>query len=258
MFSNISVGEVQNAALQVLSKMPKFWKDFYSDKLAGISEEISWAFVENGIVVDLGGASGFHCAICAFLGMKAICVDNFRIREKGHVCDKFYEHDLTFEKTASELGVEFIHTDLLNWEPPFPEGSVDVVMTFDNIEHLHGSPRTTYQYITKCLKSRGLFIIGAPNAVNLFKRLRVPLGKNIFANLEEWYLHKQFIGHVREPIVSDLLYIAKDLNITVLHILGRNWLGAEKMPKHIFVILDSMLRMFPTLCSNIYLIGMKC
>ena len=133
MVNRVSISEVRRAAEYVISKLPPFWKEFRNRQLHRVCEEISWVYVEGGTVVDLGGSSGFHTSICARLGMKAVCVDNFRIRDKGHVNDDFFEQDLTAEKIASGLGVEFIHADLLNWQPPFEKGSVDVVMSFDNM-----------------------------------------------------------------------------------------------------------------------------
>lgn len=48
--------------------------------------------------------------------------------------DQFYDHDLEAEQVAYRLGVEFIHTDVLGWEPPFEEATIEVVMSFDNAE----------------------------------------------------------------------------------------------------------------------------
>lgn len=252
--------KTRKSAEQILSLLPKFWQEHWGPRIPRVSEEISWIFKPKGTVVDLGGSSGFHCMICSNLGMKAICVDNFKVRDKGHICDCWFEHDLECEKVASSLGVEFIHTDILEWNPSFEENSIDVVMSLDTIEHLNHSPRRVYKSIVHCFKPGGLFVLGAPNAANLFKRIRVPLGKDIFARMDEWYMHEKFIGHVREPIVSDLLFIAKDLDLSVRTVVGRNWLGLSKLGKSTKVcgkLFDRVLRCFPSLCSDIYLIANK-
>jgi len=75
----ISVTEVSNAGEYVISKLPEYWQRFYLPILPRISEEISWIYLKGGTVVDIGGGSGFHSAVCAKLGMKAINVDNFKI-----------------------------------------------------------------------------------------------------------------------------------------------------------------------------------
>jgi len=258
--SHIPIQTVRNAAQYIISKLPEFWKEFRTPQLPRVCQELSWVFTDGGTVVDIGGSSGFHASILARLGMKAICVDNFKIRERGNINDSFYNHDLAAEQVAVEFGVEFIHADLLHWTPPFPNSSIDVVMSIDNIEHLHHSPRNLYMQLVRRLRPGGLFLLGGPNAANLLKRVRVPLGRNIYSQLEEWYMHKQFIGHVREPVVSDLIFIAEDLNLKLISIAGRNWLGLIKLPNAIrgpAQIFSGLLELFPTLCSDIYMLAKK-
>jgi hypothetical protein len=75
------------------------------------------------------------------------------------------------------------------------------------------------------LKPGGLFFLGVPNCVNLRKRITVPLGAGKWSAIEEWYEREMFRGHVREPDVGDLRYIARDLGLRDVRIFGRNWLG---------------------------------
>jgi SAM-dependent methyltransferase len=190
--------------------------------------------------------------------MRAICVDNFKVRGLGTVDDYFYKHDLEAEDCARKLGVEFIHTDLLTWSVPYAENSIDAVMSFDNLEHLHHSPRRTYQQLTRALREQGIFLLGGPNAANLLKRIRILFGGNVFSSLNEWYFHDKFIGHVREPVVDDFLEIAQDLNLHVEQIKGRNWLGYDKYGYNFTArLFDNFLRSRPSLCSDIYLLATK-
>ena len=260
MTHHITVNEVRSAGEFVISQLSEYWRDLLTPHLPRVCQELSWIFVKGGTFVDIGGGIGFHTSILARLGMKAICVDNFKTRGKGTAADNFYDHDLEAEQIAHKTGVQFIHTDILKWKPPFEENSIDVVMSFDNIEHLHHSPRNIYKQIVKCLKPNGLFLLGGPNAANLFKRVRVSLGKNIFSKLEDWYMHEQYIGHVREPIVSDLIYIVEDLDLKVVKVFGRNWLGLKILRgrKQVLAqILSKSLEPFPTLCSDIYILATK-
>jgi SAM-dependent methyltransferase len=259
----MSIDAVRTAAESVIENLPPYWKEFRTKQLSRVSEEISWIYSPQGTVVDLGGSNGFHASVCSKLGMQSFCVDNFKVRLKGSKWDYFYEQDLEAETVATSLGVQFIHTDLLTWDPPFAKNSIDSVMSFDNIEHLHHSPRSLYQKMSTCLKQDGLLLIGGPNASNILKRFRVLFGNNIFSPFDEWYMHEQFIGHVREPIVADYLKIAEDLNLHVESIIGRNWLGlsgGRYNSKNIQLVAQStdlILRNFPTLCSDIYLLASK-
>ena len=75
-----------------------------------------------------------------------------------------------------------------------------------------------------------------------------------------WYESDEFRGHVREPDVNDLLYIARDMKLKSIKIMGRNWLGYKNTNNLIRVvtpIVDYVLRINPRLCSDIYLIGFK-
>lgn len=256
----IAIEEVRQAAERVLSELPEFWRQFRRPQLPRVCEEVSWIFTPGGTVVDLGGGPGFHVSICSCLGMKAYSVDNYKSIGKGTICDHFIEPNLEAERIAARLGVQFVHTDIVDWEPAFGRDSIDAIMSFDNIEHLVHSPRNTYRKIVQCLKPQGLFLLGGPNAANLLKRARLLRGKNIFSAMDEWYLHERFIGHIREPIIADLKFIARDLDLDVLNIAGRNWLGLNKLGTRAASLargFDRALRLFPSLCSDIYVLAQK-
>jgi hypothetical protein len=43
--------------------------------------------------------------------------------------------------------------------------------------------------------------------------------------MDDWNEREQFRGHVREPDVGDLQYIARDPGLRQVRIVGRNWAG---------------------------------
>jgi len=97
-----------------------------------------------------------------------------------------------------------------------------------------------------------------PNCVNLRKRLSVPLGIGKWSRMEDWYEEQEFRGHVREPDVADLRYIALDMGLKDVQILGRNWLGYASRSRFVRLgtwIVDMPLRMFPSLCADLYMTG---
>jgi hypothetical protein len=78
--------------------------------------------------------------------------------------------------------------------------------------------------------------------------------------MTDWYESEVFRGHVREPDVDDLRYIARDLRLTDVRVIGRNWLGFETRRawvRAITAIVNRALILAPSLCSDIYLIGHK-
>jgi len=78
MENRIPVNKVRSSAAYVISQLPEFWRSFRTPQLHRVCEELSWLFVEGGTIVDIGCSSGFHTSVMAQLGMKAICVDNFK------------------------------------------------------------------------------------------------------------------------------------------------------------------------------------
>lgn len=140
------------------------------------------------------------------------------------------------------------------------EGQFDAITTFDSMEHWHHSPKALFHTVMEKLKPGGVFVIGVPNAVNLRKRVTVPLGYGKWSSMQDWYESPVFRSHVREPDVDDLRYIARDLGLTSVRIMGRNWAG-HASPRRVVrmgtKVIDHIIRPFPQLCSNIYLIGKK-
>jgi SAM-dependent methyltransferase len=204
-------------------------------------------------VADLGGGWGGFCACAAALGMRATLVDDFR--DAG-----FYREDDPRHLMPARLGFVRVSRDIAQEALDFPANSLDVVTSFDSIEHWHRSPKAALHRAMEALRPGGLFFLGVPNAVNIRKRIAVPLGISNWSRMNEWYEQPEFRGHVREPVVRDLRYIARDLQLMDCEILGRNW-GAHYIgngaARAVAVALDRVLQPFPSLCSDIYLIGRK-
>jgi SAM-dependent methyltransferase len=139
-------------------------------------------------------------------------------------------------------------------------GNFDIITTFDSMEHWHHSPKRLFREVIEKLNPGGVFILGVPNCVNIRKRITVPLGIGKWSEMQDWYEADKFRGHVREPDVSDLTYIARDMGLTAIKIYGRNWLGyysANPAIRFATKVMDYPLRLKPSLCSDIYLVGRK-
>jgi SAM-dependent methyltransferase len=204
-------------------------------------------------ICDLGGGIGLFSVGCAAFGMSSVLVDDFRD-------DVNLEFNDVPQIVHRKYDVEVINTDVVTNPPTFESGSLDAVTSFDSFEHWHHSPKSLFKNVMEWLKPNGLFIIGMPNCVNLRKRISVPFGYGKWSSMEDWYEAKTFRGHVREPDVGDLRYIAEDLGLKDWSIFGRNWLGyRSRFPvvKALTPIIDRPLRLFPSLCSDLYLVGRK-
>jgi SAM-dependent methyltransferase len=204
-------------------------------------------------VCDIGGGIGLFSVGCAASGMRATLVDDFNDSVNR-------EFSSVPESVHRAFAVNVVSTDVVASPPDFPSGSMDVVTSFDSIEHWHNSPKMLLARALSWLRPGGLLVIGVPNCVNLRKRLTVPLGLGKWSSMYDWYEQTPFRGHVREPDVDDLKYIARDLKLENIEIIGRNWLGyvhRSALVRAITRVADVPLRAIPTLCADLYLIGTK-
>ena len=202
-------------------------------------------------VCDLGGGIGLFSVGCAAVGMRATLVDDFN--DPVNV-----NHGESVLALHRSFGVEVISRNVITEGLDFSPGAFDAITTFESMEHWHHSPKRLFASVTRLLRPGGLFVLSAPNCVSLRKRLSVPLGYGKWSQMRDWYEPEVFRGHTREPDVADLLYIAKDMGIEHVNILGRNWGGyssARPLIRIATSLADRALRLRPSLCSDIYLLG---
>jgi 2-polyprenyl-3-methyl-5-hydroxy-6-metoxy-1,4-benzoquinol methylase len=205
-------------------------------------------------ICDLGGGIGLFSVGCAAYGVKRIVLVDDLDDSVNH---RFGNSILGLHK---KLGVEVISRDVVEKGIRDISGKFDIITTFDSMEHWHHSPKRLFHDVAEKLNKGGIFVLGVPNCVNMRKRVTVPLGIGKWSGLQDWYEVAKFRGHVREPDVDDLKYIALDMGLIDLKIYGRNWLGYYSESPVVRIatkILDYPLRLKPSLCSDIYIIGRK-
>jgi SAM-dependent methyltransferase len=205
-------------------------------------------------VCDLGGGIGLFSVGCAALGCsRSVLVDDF---------DDSINHDLGMSilDIHRAHGVEVISRDVVKTGIADLHGAFDAITSFDSMEHWHQSPKALFSQVVDKLKPGGVFVLGVPNCVSARKRITVPFGKGRWSSMADWYESSPFRGHVREPEVDDLLYIARDMRLVDVRVVGRNWLGynsARRVVRIVTALVDRPLRFWPTLCADIYMIGRK-
>lgn len=206
-------------------------------------------------VCDLGGGTGLFAVAAAAHNYRATTVDDFG--DSGQHEDP---GDLPATNPHRSHGVTILSRDMIADGLDFAPESIDCFTAFETMEHWHNSPKKLFADVMRSLKPAGTLIIGVPNAVNLRKRLTVPFGRGKWSSMHDWYECETFRGHVREPDVDDLRYIARDLGLADAQIVGFNWQG-YKSPRgwvrRVVPLVDRPLRRFPALCADIYLVGSK-
>jgi SAM-dependent methyltransferase len=217
------------------------------------------SFHPNGRLVDLGGGVSALNGFLSKLGMEVWVVD---------LLENYYEHSSVTEPITpqrlllQDMGVRFINADLCEFDlrSRFDENSLDAVVTYHAMEHLHHSPRRLLESAVACLKPNGRLIIEVPNAANLIKRLKVGLGRTNYLPFSNFYEHDRWCGHIREYTLGDLRELAQRLKLSPWRIEGRNWYGSlyrSKYLAHVAKLIDHALRVRPGLCGSLFLIGHK-
>lgn len=219
-------------------------------------------------LVDLGSGLSYFPVLGALFGMEVYAVDDFG--GGGGVNAKMKEPSDRVVERFKQMGVSIVKQDLLSEPLPFEGESVDLITTFHSIEHWHHSPQKLFKEIRRILKPNGVLIIGCPNSVNLRKRIWVLFGKTNLCSLEEWYYEGEpFRGHVREPTVGELKKLLQWNSFRPVAVIGRNFIGRrsltlEKAPPtahriYMFLlrIFEPLLRLNPSLCSDIHVVGRK-
>jgi SAM-dependent methyltransferase len=205
-------------------------------------------------VCDLGGGIGLFSVGCAAYGFKrTVLVDDFNDSVNHKVGDSIFS-------LHKRLGVEVISSDVVKNGMKGIDGEFDAITTFDSMEHWHDSPKRLFHESFERLKLGGVFVLGVPNCVNMRKRITVPFGKGKWSQMKDWYEVETFRAHVREPDINDLIYIARDMGLTEIKTFGRNWLGyrsGSRATRLATVAMDYPLRLNPSLCSDIYVVGRK-
>lgn len=205
-------------------------------------------------ICDIGGGLGLFTPGCAALGFKkVVLIDDFGDHKN---------HKSEIEQTYihNKYGVEIHSRDVIEQGLPELPYHFDIITSFDSMEHWHNSPKHLFHQVMDNLKDGGTFVLGVPNCVNLRKRLTVPLGFGKWSSMQQWYEVDIFRGHVREPDISDLKYIASDMGLKNVRFWGRNWLGYKSphpLTRSLTKMFDTELRLFPALCADLYMVGTK-
>jgi SAM-dependent methyltransferase len=205
-------------------------------------------------IADIGGGLGLFSPGCASLAYAVVLVDDFKDGWHARMAET------VFNCVHHRLGVEIVSRDVIAEGVEFETESFDAVTLFDTMEHWHNSPKRLFHTLTSALKPGGLLIIGSPNCVNLRKRITVPFGVGKWSRMEDWYETERFRSHVREPDIADLRYIATDLGLDEVKIIGRNWTGYRsrfRAARMITPLIDPILRLRPSLCSDIYMVARR-
>ena len=234
---------------QVLALYPEPLRSTERADLARQRFHLEQIYRPGARVADLGGGIGLLSPACAALGMTTWLVDDLRDAVNQH----FPIEELGVHRDA---GVRVLAIPVAEFGKHFADASLDVVTCIDSIEHWHHSPRPVLEQVARVLRPGGLFLLAGPNAANALHRAKLLLGRSNWSHFEDWYYPAEFRGHVREPVLADLLRIVDELGLERRAVFGRNWLGAPSGWRRLgFSAVDRALRAFPSLCKDLYVLA---
>ncbi len=218
-------------------------------------------------LVDLGAGLSIFGPMVRKLGLDVTLVDDFG-GGGGVIAGQRVGDIKVLDLFRERLGIRIIEENFVEQPIPLPDASVDVVTCFHSLEHWHNSPKRLFKEISRIVRPQGALILVTPNAVNIRKRAFVLFGRSNFPILRAWYEEGDpvYRGHVREPIVRDLQQLMEWNGFDVTGTYGRNFIGRKSrslafLPNSLVnataIASDAFLRLFPTLCSDIHVVGRK-
>lgn len=190
-------------------------------------------------VLDFGAGPADKTAVLQALGFRCSAFDD--LQDDWHDIEGNRERVLDF---ARGFGIDYrLRTDDAF---PFEEGSFDMVMMHDVIEHLHDSPRSLVLGLLDLVRPEGYLFITVPNAVNIRKRLAVLRGKTNLPAFSQYYWYPDpWRGHVREYTGDDLAQLSEFLDLDVAELRGCHHMLDKRLSRLLKPVYLGATRAFP-------------
>lgn len=114
-------------------------------------------------------------------------------------------------KKANKIGLIAKVCDIEEQNIPFPNGTFDVVIAAEIIEHVFDTD-AFLEKIKKVLSPQGELILSTPNIATLGRRILLLLGKN---PLIEVNVHRHSAGHIRYFVKDTLIELLENHDMSV-------------------------------------------
>jgi SAM-dependent methyltransferase len=151
-------------------------------------------------------------------------------------------------------------------ELPFADGSFDLVLFTEIIEHLTLDPRRYLAEVRRVLRPNGRLLITTPNAVHLKNRAKLLVGRTVYFSLEQLYATNPdddsvYFRHNREFTLSELRAVVAAAGFEVqaashFNAYGpfRDWVTRQRLPlRGVKVGGWSLTHLHPSLKDSLYL-----
>lgn len=154
----------------------------------------------NGKCLELGGNPYFTTMLLKTFTDLEISIANYFGSENGEYTQTVDYYDIKSGKKESET-FAFQHFNIEDDNFPYAEGTFDLVIFAEIIEHLLKDPCKVLREIKRVLKPEGRLILTTPNAVRLENVARMISGHNIY---DPYSGHGPYGRHNREYTLHEL------------------------------------------------------
>lgn len=169
-------------------------------------------------LVELGAAPGTQCILLAQAGYRVTGVD------LGHASDAWAgEPEGTMESAFAEAGVELVLWNLEHDPYPLPDGSFDIVLLTEVLEHLRDYPLRALTETARILRPGGIVLLTTPNAASPQNRVRLAFGHSVYTPLSDWMFGLPHARHAREYTAAELTELVHRADLELISIEGRHF-----------------------------------
>jgi len=203
-------------------------------------------------LLDIGCGGMEKTAFFSSIGFDCYGCDDFS--DPWHLEGNILEKLIRFAKVNNIK----LHSQMEEYELPWPEKFFEIVVILSVIEHLHDTPRNLLNFAGKYLKSGGYLVVSMPNSVNLRKRIHVLLGKTNYPPIKDFYnSDPPWRGHVREYTMNETVYILEQNNFVVERCLYFNAFSWKLTTAVVRKIYDLLCKICPSLSDSFLIVSKK-
>ncbi len=208
---------------------------------------------EHKRLLEIGSGPMDKTGVFQSLGFECYAVDD--LNDPWHLRN---DNISKIKKYAEDIGINFYHQKLGEYNIPFEKNSFDVVCSLAVIEHLHESPRELLNSMGTFARPGGLLVIEMPNSVNLRKRISVFLGRTNYPPVDMFFnCIGNWRGHVREYTLKETEYICRASGFEILSSTTFEHLAHQKLRTPLRQLYILFGKIIPTLCSGLLVVCRK-
>lgn len=153
---------------------------------------------------------------------------------------------------AESMGIAFSQ----EFQPP-SEGTFDMVMMNDVLEHIHDSPRELLNELVAGLKPNGLLFVTVPNLANMRKRLAIMRGRTNLPNYDLYYWYRgPWRGPQREYVRGDLQAMCRNLDLEVIELRAVHHM-LQNLPANARFFYKAVTALLPDWCDTWLIVARK-